>query len=231
MKSIVVREIIALVFRPAAPVVPVPTASSKHIRFGDAPAKVKGTQSSDKRKDFANIHAAYYATITFNQIVLSPSTEDREVARHLINVYFDLFKDLLGSADTVLNDEPSVAEHETPPARKGSMRQGKAGPKETRGSAGFAEVEDSNSRHISAILTGVNRALPFAKLSPSDAKYVLKTLCIACQLSCNPFLQVQSACQHAFPHHPYVDLQYFFTSTTTTLPNCIVLGRKLPRNH
>ena len=33
-----------------------------------------------------------------------------------------------------------------------------------RGAAGFAEVEDATSRLLSAVLTGVNRALPFAKV-------------------------------------------------------------------
>ena len=40
--------------------------------------------------------------------------------------------------------------------------------------AGFAEIEDSHSQLISAILTGVNRALrlPFAKISSADVGYV-----------------------------------------------------------
>ena len=57
--------------------------------------------------------------------------------------------------------------------KKGGPRaMGTAKAKEIKGEAGFAEVEDSHSRLISAILTGVNRALPFAKISSADTKYV-----------------------------------------------------------
>ena len=37
------------------------------------------------------------------------------------------------------------------------------------GAAGFSEVEDVLSKLISAILTGVNRALPFAKIDAGDS--------------------------------------------------------------
>jgi len=43
---------------------------------------------------------------------------------------------------------------------------------EVKGAAGFTEIEDSNSKLISAILTGMNRALPFAKLDAGDAGWV-----------------------------------------------------------
>ena len=46
--------------------------------------------------------------------------------------------------------------------------KGKQRAKPTQVDTAFAEVEDGSSRHISAILTGVNRALPFAKLTAHD---------------------------------------------------------------
>ena len=47
-------------------------------------------------------------------------------------------------------------------------KKGKGNVNEVKGAAGFSEVEDENSKLISAILTGVNRALPFAKIDAKD---------------------------------------------------------------
>ncbi|KAH9475490.1 Ribosome biogenesis protein NOC1 [Psilocybe cubensis] len=200
MKAIVVREIISLVLRPAAPttaaVVAAAAASTaasanKHIRFGDAeppkPAPTpKGSSSKDKEKKSTNSHARYYATVTFNQIVLTPG--DKEVALQLIDVYFEMFKELLGEG---LGEEVDGEADEKVDHGKGKGKgkeeeefktdkggrimerskgkgKGKGKVMEIKGAAGFTEVEDSNSKLVSAILTGVNRALPFAKIDAAD---------------------------------------------------------------
>ncbi|KAJ6620285.1 hypothetical protein B0H10DRAFT_2163550 [Mycena sp. CBHHK59/15] len=164
MKSVIVREIIALVLRPPAPPPP------------PAPAP-------EEKKSTGNAHARYYATITFNQIVLSPG--DRDVALQLIDVYFELFKELLGEGgipdahdDDEEHDGPDKGEGKAAEiktdkggrVRDGGKGKGKGKGKltEVKGAAGFAEVEDAHSRLISAILTGVNRALPFAKIEAGD---------------------------------------------------------------
>ena len=176
MKPVVVREMVSLVFRPSASVSLTPPSGAKHIRFDSAPPKAKGKEARDGRKESGNAHASYYATITFNQIVLLPSPSDRQVARQLIDVYFELFKDLLGDVASGGEELPSnglPGEDGAPPKGAHRGKDRKRERKEAKGDAGFAEIEDSNSRHISAILTGVNRALPFAKLSPTDVKYVI----------------------------------------------------------
>ena len=96
MKSVVIREMMALILRPAAltstttMLVDVPNA--KHIRFtddgDDSKPKPKPTDTK-KPAPTGNTHARYYATITFNQIVLAPG--DRDVALKLIDVYFEVF--------------------------------------------------------------------------------------------------------------------------------------------
>ncbi|KAF8197362.1 CBF/Mak21 family-domain-containing protein [Pholiota molesta] len=157
MKAIIVREIISLVLRPvSAPAAPAPTTSAatgKHIRFADAePSSKPKPKNSGTEKKSTNPHARYYATVTFNQIVLTPA--DREVALQLIDVYFEMFKELLGEGE------------------EGKLKgkgKGKGKQTEVKGAAGFTEVEDSNSKLISAILAGVNRALPFAKIDANDA--------------------------------------------------------------
>ncbi|KAJ8075768.1 RNA-binding ribosome biosynthesis protein mak21 [Marasmius tenuissimus] len=209
MKGVVVREIIALVLRPAAPtaaatvtaaaaavaagVAPLPeNIASRKIKFSDDPtpapstsASVKGKQKSTaQEKKPTNVHARYYATITFNQIVLTPG--DRDVALKLIDLYFELFRELLGEGKLDENeDEGDTAsgskgkDREVMADKKGRIMDGKRGKKKkgkelevSKGAAGFEEVEDENSKLISAILTGVNRSLPFAKIDTNDAGFM-----------------------------------------------------------
>ena len=201
MKGIIVREIVSLVLRPPAPSTSTNTAISatsgpaqnKHIRFDTAEPSKSQTSSKDKKATThtagggGNTHARYYATVTFNQIVLTPTPADREVAIQLIDVYFEMFKELLGEGvDTAENDNLNPEDHSkskgVPDAKskeefktdKGGRirdggKKGKGKQIEVRGAAGFTEVEDSNSKLVSAILTGVNRALPFAKIDAGDA--------------------------------------------------------------
>lgn len=201
MKGIIVREIVSLVLRPHAPSTNTNTANSatsgpaqnKHIRFDTGEPSKSQTSTKDKKTTphtagGGNSHARYYATVTFNQIVLTPTPADREVAIQLIDVYFEMFKELLGEGvdtaeDDNINQEDKSKSKNAPDAtskeefktdkggriRDGGGKKGKGKQMEVRGAAGFTEVEDSNSKLVSAILTGVNRALPFAKIDAGDA--------------------------------------------------------------
>jgi len=184
MKGIVVREIISLILKPRAstaaassilPSEPVPQAKNTKIVFPNAPStsmsKIPPKSSKEDKKAVGTSHARYYAAITFNQIILSPSQVDRDVARELINIYFELFKDILGQDDAdfgdVTVDAPKAKQAKDDSWKGKSKRKGK----EVKGDAGFTELEDSNSKLISAVLTGVNRALPFAKVDADDPRF------------------------------------------------------------
>ncbi|OCH87760.1 CBF-domain-containing protein [Obba rivulosa] len=185
MKSVIVREIKSLIFRPTASTSAVAQAGAvssaekthTHIRFDDADIKPKsnGKAATVKPRPMErwNTHAWYYAAVTLNQVVLTPSEADRAVARTLIGVYFEMFEEILGanrksaSHDSVAKGQESDEED----AADGSGKNGKVGrakgkgrANEVKGAAGFAEVEDATSRLVGAILTGINRALPFAKV-------------------------------------------------------------------
>ncbi|KAK0199068.1 CBF/Mak21 family-domain-containing protein [Armillaria mellea] len=186
MKSVIVTEITSFVLRPTAPP-PTPSSSTpaevanRRIRFNEA-EKPKPKPKPSAEKKVGNPHARYYATITFNQIVLTP--DDREVALKLIDLYFEIFKELLGEGDRDDGtDHDDAEEKEAKKDKSGRLIDGKRGKgkfkvkgkgkgkmAEIRGAAGFTEAEDANSKLISAILTGVNRALPFAKMDVSDAR-------------------------------------------------------------
>lgn len=173
MKGVIVREVRTLVFRPAASTSTAaqPDKKAGHIRFGDdEPKKSKGKgkaapEAKTNSMERWNSHAWYYAAVTLNQVVLTPSDHDREVARVLIDIYFEMFREILGGSVSFKHDdkplEDAMETVEDAADGKGKAKKGKG--KEIRGAAGFAEVEDANSRLISAVLTGVNRALPFAK--------------------------------------------------------------------
>ncbi len=196
MKAIIVREIRSLIFRPAASTSTsikdaqkttgeMPKVNTR-IKFADedsrstekAQSKGKGkdTQPSTKSMERWNVHAWYYSSVTLNQVVLTPSEHDRDVARVLIEAYFEMFREVLGgSFDMKDNDEEgSIADPSPEGLHAEKKKRSKGKEKEVRGAAGFVEVEDSNSRLISAILTGVNRALPFAKLDGVGENDVLK---------------------------------------------------------
>ncbi|THH28825.1 hypothetical protein EUX98_g5360 [Antrodiella citrinella] len=181
MKAVIVRELRTLIFRVTASTsASIAEAANKaktgtHTRFADD--TVASTSAPKKSKDKTkapvmerwNSHSWYYSAVTLNQIVLTPSEQDRETARSLIEVYFEMFREILGSstqdesddADKVVVLEPVEEERGSDYKNKKKVK-GKE--KAVQGAAGFTEVEDSNSRLVSAILSGVNRALPFAKV-------------------------------------------------------------------
>ncbi|PIL32656.1 hypothetical protein GSI_05360 [Ganoderma sinense ZZ0214-1] len=182
MKAVIVREVRALVFRlPASTAAQAtPSASHTHIRFTDDDPSTSKPKPKEKPiyKDIRwNSHAWYYAAVTLNQVVLTPSAGDRLVARTLVDAYFEMFEEILGSK-TDNDDTGSDKDEGTKGKGKGvkgkekdtgkvkDAKKRKA--KEIKGEAGFVEVEDSSSRLIGAILTGVNRALPFAQMHLSS---------------------------------------------------------------
>lgn len=181
MKGVIVREIRALIFRPAASTSAaaqqalVSGMNNTHIRFDNEEKSTTKPKSKDVAKKQTmerwNSHAWYYSGVTLNQVVLTSTENDREIARILIDVYFEMFREILGNikgSDSKQGDGEKVEGNEG--GRQKSSQKGKA--KEVRGDAGFAEVEDANSRLISAVLTGVNRALPFAKVDMTNGEDV-----------------------------------------------------------
>ena len=110
-----------------------------------------------------SIHAKYYASITLNQTILSG--KESGVARKLLDIYFSLFIKLLAN--------PKVAEPVATGAnvvsinRKGEV-QGGGGPAGMKAQRKQAEEEkattvdeDLREKMLSAVLAGINRAIPF----------------------------------------------------------------------
>ena len=102
-----------------------------------------------------SIHAQYYTIITMNQTILT--SRDTAVANRLVEVYFMLFVKLLRSG---------TSPKEAKPQKPTKKVQGKG--KKKRGAVNWEELnqqeEEVNSKILSAVLTGVNRAFPFSKV-------------------------------------------------------------------
>ncbi|KAK5277447.1 RNA-binding ribosome biosynthesis protein mak21, partial [Cryomyces antarcticus] len=123
-------------------------------------------------------HAKYYAIITLNQTVLS--TKEQNVANKLLEIYFGLFVQLLKTPKKAQNqpDGPPVSKTNShgqiqggggKPGKKAAQ---KAKSKETAGKSD----EELNEKMIAAVLTGVNRAFPYAKIDDAVFEAQMDTI-------------------------------------------------------
>jgi ribosome biogenesis protein MAK21 len=118
--------------------------------------------------------AKYYAVITLNQTVLS--VKEHEVANKLLDMYFTLFLGLLKKQKEHEKEEKRVNKHghvQGGGSTPGKMAKKKAEKEATRA---FVVEDELREKLISAILTGVNRAFPFAKTEDAKFEEKLNTL-------------------------------------------------------
>ncbi|XP_051135888.1 protein SLOW WALKER 2 [Andrographis paniculata] len=101
------------------------------------------------------LRAKYHAVNFLSQVRLSPKGDGPKAAKRLVDIYFALFKVLISEAGA----EPSVAKH----GKKASSSSKKDKTKDT--SESHVEMD---SRLLSALLTGVNRAFPFVSSDEAD---------------------------------------------------------------
>ncbi|RYN83891.1 Ribosome biogenesis protein [Alternaria alternata] len=111
--------------------------------------------------------AKYYAIITLNQTVLS--LKEPEVANKLLEIYFSVFLGLLKKQREHEKEEKRINKYghvQGGGGQPGKMAKQKA---EKAATMAFKVEDESREKLISAVLTGVNRAFPFAKTD--DAKF------------------------------------------------------------
>ncbi|EPY52479.1 ribosome biogenesis protein Noc1 [Schizosaccharomyces cryophilus OY26] len=127
----------------------------------------------------------YYTMITLNQTVLTH--KQIEVANLLIEIYFVFFTKLLFAFEKEENTNKEVENAEPRGAKDNRKDQKRKKDAEIRKEA----QENSNSRLVSAILTGVNRAYPFAEInSESFDKHMNTLFTITHTASFNTAIQV-----------------------------------------
>ena len=112
-----------------------------------------------------SMHAKYYAVITLNQTVLGGREE--AVAKKLLDIYFTMFVSLLKKPEVI--KEVQQAPVQVKYNKKGE-KQGGGGVPGKSAQKKLAELEKGKTvdeelreKLLSAVLTGVNRAMPYAK--------------------------------------------------------------------
>ncbi|WWC95441.1 hypothetical protein V866_002304 [Kwoniella sp. B9012] len=187
MKAVVAREVSALVLKPISSTTTAASSSGSHIKFDD---DVKGKKPEEKKSDTVN-HARYYGLITLNQITLT--RKDQEVAGKLVDLYFEVFREILGDGTKKDEEHPIGGEEEEGEIGedqiekvagkidkwRGRRKGTKPKPGQKKKTAMEQEeelIENSESKLVSAVLTGINRALPFAKLDETMFKSYMDTL-------------------------------------------------------
>lgn len=132
-------------------------------------------------------HAKYYAIITLNQTVLS--AREQEVANKLLEIYFSLFVGLLKKHREQEKEEEKEARriNKYGHVQGGGSKPGKMAKKKAEKAATQVHKSEEESREklISSILTGVNRAFPFAKTD--DDRYVSLCSCDLVDTNWNRF--------------------------------------------
>lgn len=180
MTPILVREVASLVLRPRASGAAAASssgASGSHVRFGG------GKEDDDKKKkkkkqpdmtsnsqDQGRDNARYYGIITLNQVMLKKDQGD--VAAKMIDVYFEVFGDVLGRLPDKKDDDNDDDGDDLEGAE--DKKKDKGGQKRKRGGGGESVAPSSastptavgevDSKLVAAVLTGINRAFPFATI-------------------------------------------------------------------
>jgi ribosome biogenesis protein MAK21 len=119
-----------------------------------------------------NSRAKYYAVNTLNQTILS--TKEPELADSLLRIYFGMFLSLLKSGELGHLDKAlDGPKQEKKVKGKRRPKQSTDGDEKTKAGAGETEAAE---KLVSAILTGVNRAVPFSQADQSTLESHLDTL-------------------------------------------------------
>ncbi|GAA5891990.1 hypothetical protein JCM8208_002961 [Rhodotorula glutinis] len=191
MTPMLVRETSALVLRPRSAVqAAAPSAAStSHVRFGgldddDEGSKKKKAPATMTVKDAARDNARYYGVTTLNQVMLKK--DQGEVAAKMVDVYFEVFSDVLGrlpdedeeGEGAGSDGEKKVKKDDKPQGKKRARGGFEKGGKKGKGQQEQPQdaVNDVDSKLVAAVLTGINRAFPFAKLEDDAFKRRLDTL-------------------------------------------------------
>jgi len=115
-----------------------------------------------------SVHGKYYAIVTLNQTALSGKEE--EVASKLLDIYFGLFTGLLkpNILSTTATAEKTEPEAQSEPKLRRRKQKAKVPVQ--------PQAEELKEKLISAILTGVNRAYPYAESKDKSFSDHLETL-------------------------------------------------------
>ena len=128
------------------------------------PVIISAIESDLLFKPGQTLHAKYYAIITLNQTVLT--MKEQEVANRLLAIYFNLFVLLLKEPEKSLKTSKHGGDLRIQGG--GGIPGKKAQQKAKAEEAVNIAKRELNDKVIAQVLTGVNRAYPFANTDDSD---------------------------------------------------------------
>ncbi|KAJ2997244.1 hypothetical protein HDV02_005706 [Globomyces sp. JEL0801] len=122
--------------------------------------------------------ARYYAITFLNQIVLTKNDSDIETANHLIHLYFIIFESMVKLLKDKEENPVEAVKTKERGKKKGGKRPSKFKKKVSKKSDAptLVKIDSVNSKLMAALLTGVNRAFPFAKLDTEVFESHMNTL-------------------------------------------------------
>ncbi|KAI1633395.1 CBF/Mak21 family-domain-containing protein [Biscogniauxia mediterranea] len=124
-----------------------------------------------------NFRAKYYATNTLNQTILS--TKEPQIADMLLNIYFGIFVALLKNGDLsqldVAPEPPKTNKRKKGRPTTESLKK-RNEDKDKDKDQDIVRDREAAEKLVSAILTGVNRAVPFSQADSSTLESHLDTL-------------------------------------------------------
>ena len=130
----------------------------------------KGIETNCLLRPNQSAHAKYYAVITLNQTILAQ--KEHQLANKLLDIYFSIFIELLRPADAA-----PIKKAPTERLQGGGGKAGKLAAKkrkqEERGEDADLQLRE---KLIAQVLTGVNRAFPFADTSDPTFEKQIDTL-------------------------------------------------------
>lgn len=118
-----------------------------------------------------SLHAKYYAIITLNQTILSQKEEP--LANRVLEIYFALFVQFLRPNDSPKPDSTAPPK----PSQGGGGKAGRAAAKKRKAAERSQEAElQTRDKLLSQVLTGVNRAFPFADTNSAEFEQQMDTI-------------------------------------------------------
>ena len=145
------------------------------------PTIISAIESDVLFRPHQSLHAKYYAIITLNQTVLS--NREESLAKKLIDVYFTMFLKLLQKPKKGDETLPSKAASQAVQLNsKGEVQGGGSAPgkaalkkKASQEKSAIAD-DDLREKIVAAVLTGVNRAIPYISTNDESFEKHLDTL-------------------------------------------------------
>ncbi|KAJ1675905.1 RNA-binding ribosome biosynthesis protein mak21 [Spiromyces aspiralis] len=141
---------------------------------------VKTVQELLLTRNIPHQRSLYYTIITLNQIILS--SKDTHTANLLIGLYFTFFRKIFFPEDSAKSGDEEAEDEEPEVKRKGKDRPprkiyfGQKAMKKAKAEAELAQKLESRSldnKLMAALLSGVNRALPFSEIDAQELdKYI-----------------------------------------------------------